>query len=57
MIRVSPPGTGLVQRLRRKAERIAARHLRTRRRNRAGGKGWRSASDLWPDFTDDTARS
>jgi len=59
MIRITPPGAGLVQRLRGRADRIAAaraaavsRNLRRAPRSdpRSSGPDWRSATDLWPDF-------
>lgn len=53
MIRLALPVEGLIQRLRRKAERLAAQRVRTvRRRSRKSGHKWRSPTALWPDFTD-----
>ncbi len=54
MIRVSAPAAGLVQRLRRRAQRLADRHLRAARRRKRSG--WHSAAALWPDFVDDNPR-
>lgn len=58
MIRIVPPGTAFIQRLRQRAGQIAARRLRAIR-HKPGGRAhqWRSASALWPDFLDDTPRS
>jgi hypothetical protein len=57
MIRAIPPGEGLLQRLRLRAERIAARHLQgVRRRRRRKTRTWHSPAALWPDFTDDNTR-
>lgn len=51
MIRIMPPGAGLVQRLRARTERIAAaRAASVRRSLRGAGPDWRSATDLWPDI-------
>ena len=51
MIRVTPPGAGLLQRLQTRASRIAAaRTANLRRDRRASSPDWRSATDLWPDF-------
>lgn len=51
MIRVTPPGAGLLQRLQARANRIAAaRAASTRRDQRTSAPDWRSATDLWPDF-------
>jgi hypothetical protein len=58
MIRLTLPVDGLIQRLRRRAERLAARQVRSvRRRTRRSGHKWRSATALWPDFTDFGPRS
>lgn len=51
MIRATLPGAGLMQRLQARANRIAAAHVAsTRRDRRTGSPDWRSAKDLWPDF-------
>lgn len=53
MIRLALPVEGLIQRLRRRAERLAAQKVRTvRRRTRRSDHKWRSPTALWPDFTD-----
>lgn len=53
MIRLALPVEGLIQRLQRRAERIAAQKTRAvGRRSRKSGHKWRSAATLWPDFTD-----
>jgi hypothetical protein len=58
MIRLALPVEGLIQRLRRRAERIAAQKAQAvRRRSRKSGHKWRSATALWPDFTDFDGRS
>lgn len=58
MIRLTLPVEGLIQRLRRRAERLAAQKVRNvRRRGRRSGHKWRSANALWPDFTDFGGRS
>ncbi|MDZ4276542.1 MAG: hypothetical protein U0995_10915 [Erythrobacter sp.] len=60
MIRAAAASARLVQRLRARAEQIAASRAVDRRRERrrergAPGAEWRSATALWPDFTADIA--
>lgn len=50
MIRVTPPGAGLLQRLTARANRIAAARVASPRRDRLTRSDWRSATNLWPDF-------
>jgi hypothetical protein len=56
MIRAAAASARLLQRLRARAEQIAAsRAVDRRRERRAPGAEWRSATALWPDFTTDIA--
>lgn len=55
MIRVTAASAGLVLRLRRRAQRLADRHLRAARRRKR--TGWHSPEALWPDFVDDNPRN
>jgi hypothetical protein len=53
MISATAPASGLVQRLRARAERLVMGRAASLRRRRRTGVDWHSASDLWPDFTTD----
>jgi hypothetical protein len=58
MIRLTAPVEGLMQRLRRRAEQLAARKLLGLRQRRSRiGHPWRSPGKLWPDFTDSGSRN
>ncbi len=54
MISAAVPSVRLVQRLRARAERLAANRAASRRSvARSAGADWRSATSLWPEFTAD----
>lgn len=53
MIRVSARGAQLVQRLRARAEQIAAARAAARRLRPEQRSDWRSAAALWPDLFGD----
>ena len=57
MISAAAPTAGLLQRLRARAERLVIGRADSLRRQGRPGVNWRSASDLWPDFTADISRS
>jgi hypothetical protein len=54
MIRITLSTGRLVQRLRARAERIAAGQIAARRRDASPRPNWRSAEALWPDLFGDT---
>jgi hypothetical protein len=54
MIRVSAQSGALVQRLRERAARMATSLAGSRSKGSATRRhNWRSAAELWPDFTGD----
>lgn len=55
MIRATVASTGLVQRLRRRAQNLADRYRRAARKRKR--TGWHSAEALWPDFIEDKPRT
>lgn len=56
MISVAAATAPLVQRLRARAERLVLGRAADLSRQRRSGVDWRSATDLWPDFTADNSR-
>lgn len=57
MINAAAATVQLVQRLRARADRLAAGRAASLRLQRRSGIDWHSATDLWPEFTADNSRS